>query len=126
MMPGMDWKEIAEKERLEADLYTPAPPIAIATNHARNAAIALPDTDDVRELARAATPQAIRALVEIVQDDDATDNARIAAATALLDRAHGKPHQSTTIQGGMTFNLICAIPSPPNSVKTIEHEHIIN
>lgn len=57
-------------------------------------AIALPETEDVKELARAATPAAVKALIEIVQDGEASAGARISAAQALLDRAHGKPHQS--------------------------------
>jgi hypothetical protein len=77
--------------------------------------IELPETDDVRELAKAATPASVRALADIVMDNSASPQARIAAATALLDRGHGKPHQSQTIEGTMSLIVQCAIPSTPNS-----------
>jgi hypothetical protein len=86
--------------------------------------IDLPESDDVRELAKAATPDAIKALIAIVRDPKTPANARIAASTALLDRAHGKPHQAATISGNMQLTVVCAIPAPPNSTKqpiTIEH-----
>jgi hypothetical protein len=47
----------------------------------------------VRDLARAHTEDAIRTLVEIRGDKTQPAPARVAAATALLDRAWGKPSQ---------------------------------
>lgn len=100
----MDWQEqqrleIEALERKKRDALSDAAfqaaLIPAAIKHVKNAAtVELPATEDIKELARAATPQAIRALIEIVQDSDASHGARISAATALLDRAHGKPHQS--------------------------------
>lgn len=98
----MDWleqqqAEIEALERRRANAASDAEFQASLLPRAKTATlpyVQLPDSDDVRELARAATPQAIRALVAIVQDDEASPNARISAASALLDRAHGKPHQS--------------------------------
>jgi hypothetical protein len=49
---------------------------------------------DVVELARLETAASIRALVRIRDADDAPAAAVVAAATALLDRAWGKPMQS--------------------------------
>jgi len=83
--------------------------------------ILLPITDDLKELARAATPAAIQALCDVLESDSAPFASKVAAANAILDRAHGKPHQSSTVQGGVTFNIISAIPSPPNS-RVIDHE----
>ena len=77
--------------------------------------VQLPDSNDVRELADAATPAAIRALVDVVENPHSTAGAKISAANSLLDRAHGKAHQSTTVQGGVTYNIVSAIPAPPNS-----------
>jgi hypothetical protein len=47
----------------------------------------------VRDLARAHTEDAIKTLVEIRGDKTQPAPARVAAATALLDRAWGKPSQ---------------------------------
>lgn len=50
----------------------------------------------VRELAREHTDLAIRTLAEICESAD-KDSARVAAATALLDRGYGKPPQEVSI-----------------------------
>jgi hypothetical protein len=51
---------------------------------------------DVRELAGVHTPAAIETLVEVMTDKQAPHTARVLAANALLDRAHGKPPQAIT------------------------------
>jgi hypothetical protein len=48
---------------------------------------------EVRDLARAHTETAIRALVEVCNNPKGAPAARVSAATALLDRAWGKPVQ---------------------------------
>lgn len=68
--------------------------------------VALPaDETDVKELARLATPAAMRALVEIASDPDASASARVAASAAIMDRAHGKPAQSIEHSGGVMVTL---------------------
>jgi hypothetical protein len=47
----------------------------------------------IQSLAREHTDKAIRTLAKIMGDDEATASARVAAATALLDRGYGKPPQ---------------------------------
>lgn len=49
--------------------------------------------DDVKEMARALTPDAIKALGEVVRGKKTPPAARVAAATAIMDRAYGKPTQ---------------------------------
>jgi len=49
---------------------------------------------DVRALARSRGKEAIDTLYAIVRDKKAPAAARIAAATALLDRGYGRPEQS--------------------------------
>lgn len=51
--------------------------------------------ENVRDLARQHTEQALEALVAVVKSPKASDSAKVQAATALLDRAWGKPHQYT-------------------------------
>jgi len=48
--------------------------------------------------ARALTSDALGALAEIVRSG-ASEHARIAAATAILDRGHGKPGQAVKVSG---------------------------
>lgn len=52
---------------------------------------------EVRELARKYTDEAVETLVSIMQDVKSPANARIAAATALLDRGYGRAGQSLSI-----------------------------
>lgn len=63
----------------------------------------------VRELAAAHTDEAIAALVAGLQSND--ERIRIAAATALLDRAYGKPTQ--------------AIAGDPELPPVIPHQAIV-
>lgn len=52
-----------------------------------------PDVD-VRELARQYTALAIQTLAHIAGDPTVSSTARVAAATALLERGHGKNQQA--------------------------------
>lgn len=122
----MDWQE-QQKLEIEALQRREAQDKAIAAkvmpkpaSKPALPAVALPDTEDVRELARAATPQAIRALVEIVQDDDASASSRIAAASALLDRAHGKPHQSMDLLAAVKHSFEPLVIKLADDTKVIE------
>jgi len=49
--------------------------------------------ENIRELARNHTEEAIKTLVEISNNPKSSDSARVQAANALLDRAWGKPTQ---------------------------------
>ena len=51
-------------------------------------------TAEVRELAGEYTEDALKTLVQIMNDNKAAAAARIAAAKAVLDRGHGKPAQA--------------------------------
>lgn len=55
-----------------------------------------PIPPEVREMARAATPQAIATLIQVCERGD-TSSSRVSAAVALLDRAWGKPAQSLEV-----------------------------
>jgi hypothetical protein len=60
----------------------------------------------LRELALRYTEEAVLTVAAIMQDKKAASNSRLAAANIILDRGHGKPHQtvanSTHISGGLT------------------------
>jgi uncharacterized protein DUF5681 len=49
---------------------------------------------DIRTLAQLHTASAINRLVKVMNDDTAAPSAQVAAATALLDRAWGRPAQT--------------------------------
>lgn len=57
-------------------------------------------TQDLQGMAQVYTEDALRVLVEIAKDDEAPKPARVSAAVAILDRAHGKPTQAITGAGG--------------------------
>jgi hypothetical protein len=59
------------------------------------------DGRSISDVAKEHTEAAIKALVAIVRDKRASASARVQAATALLDRGWGRPHQtvSTEIDG---------------------------
>lgn len=64
---------------------------------------------EVKELARAHTVDAMQALAKIVKDNTAPAAARVAAATALLDRGYGKPTQH--IEADVRHNLVSILAS---------------
>jgi hypothetical protein len=71
---------------------------------------------EVVELARQNAPDAINTLATICRDKNAPPAARVSAATAILDRGFGKPHQSIHHSGeispsSMTDAELAAIAS---------------
>jgi hypothetical protein len=50
----------------------------------------------IQSLARDHSEDAIRTLAQIMRSDEATPSARVAAASAILDRGYGKPPQFVT------------------------------
>jgi hypothetical protein len=52
------------------------------------------EVGDVRELAKKYTAEAVEILAKIMRSEEAPPAARTAAASALLDRAYGRPAQA--------------------------------
>lgn len=50
-------------------------------------------TAPLREIARKHAEKAVKALVDILDDEDAPAAARVSAANSILDRGYGKPSQ---------------------------------
>jgi hypothetical protein len=75
-------------------------------------------TVDVKEAAQSFTEDALKILAEIMKGEAHPAAARVSAANALLDRAHGKPKQSTEISGAEGGAIVTAVewrivdPSP--------------
>ena len=66
---------------------------------------------EVREMARAAAPGAITALIAIAANDEQPASARVSAATALLDRGYGKPAASVDMTLEGKVNLVDLLTS---------------
>lgn len=60
---------------------------------------------DVREAAKQHTQAAITALVQALDDP----KAKVAAATALLDRAWGRPAQHVEVDGTLSLGIAAAL-----------------
>lgn len=62
----------------------------------------------VAELAKELAPQALATLHQIANDPEAKDAARVAAASAIIDRAEGKVgiQQETTVNYNVVINQI--------------------
>ena len=59
-----------------------------------------PERKALRELAQAHTEDAVSALAGLCTDAKQPGMVRVSAATALLDRGHGRPNVSVTVEGG--------------------------
>lgn len=60
-------------------------------------------TKDVKELAKAHSSDAVRTLIDVMNDKKAPPGARLMAANSLLDRGWGKPQQ--TIEANVTTSF---------------------
>lgn len=58
----------------------------------------LPDGRTLTDLARDHTERAVTALVDVLDSADASDAAKVSAATAILDRGWGRPKQDLGIE----------------------------
>lgn len=86
----------------------------------RPLAVKLPDTDDIKALCQAATPAAIRRLVEIAMDEGSSPGIAVAAIKEILDRGHGKAAQE--IKGDYQFQLVVhtGVNSGPLELPVLE------
>jgi len=64
--------------------------------------------DDVREMARVLTREALEVQASIMRDDAAPAAARISAAENIINRAYGKPESNVTLNAGAEFAEILA------------------
>ncbi len=81
----------------------PEPEMPAAPLREASGCVDLPDTDDIAELCRAATPAAIRRLVEIALTTE-SEAVAVAAIKEINDRGWGKAAQA--IKGDYQFTLI--------------------
>jgi hypothetical protein len=71
------------------------PHILFSTVYARKSELQMPKAvTEIRSLARSHTRSALNVLVAVMRHPNATPAARVAAASAILDRGWGKPTQA--------------------------------
>lgn len=71
------------------------------------------DLRSVRDQARLHTAAALQTLVDIMKDTTSREQARVAAAEALLNRAWGKPTQPVD-HHGEAFSLVLHLDGKPS------------
>ncbi|MNE14320.1 hypothetical protein D3C80_1071950 [compost metagenome] len=83
-------------------------------------------TADVKEAAAIYTATAVATLAEIMQSPEHPAAARVSAANALLDRAHGKPKQAIdvdgVVNGALTVTYVGAPPGPAPALSDEDYE----
>jgi hypothetical protein len=67
-------------------------------NPGGRAKVTLPDGRTLTDLAREHTPKAVQALVDVIESEQASEAAKVSAATAILDRGWGRPRQDLGIE----------------------------
>lgn len=67
-------------------------------NPGGRAKMTMADGKTLTDLAREHTPKAVQALVDVLEGAEASDAARVSAATALLDRGWGRPRQDLGVE----------------------------
>jgi hypothetical protein len=77
--------------------------------------------EEVQELAREHTTEAISTLHEIMRNTKAPPAARVSAANAILDRGHGKPPQ---IIDATNTNVNYAVSDQPLTEEEWSRQHI--
>ena len=79
-------------------------------------------TRDIQAMAREHAEAALQTLVDVAEDEGASEAARVSAANAILDRAYGKPKQSLDLNGeglaGLSVTYVA--PSTPAAVPSAE------
>ena len=86
---------------------------------------------DLRAAAKEFSPQALRTLVEIMNDPGVAAQHRLSAANSVLDRAHGKPTNHTDVSVGVyermsDKELIKFLTGKDITGDVIEHDDATN
>lgn len=79
---------------------------------------------DVKALARVHTETALNVLKGVMTNDQAPPAARVAAATAILNRGWGQPHQSIDMTAEITTTKVIRTPTPNTDLESWKSEHV--
>jgi hypothetical protein len=74
---------------------------------------------DVKAAAREMTPKALATLEQVMDDPKAPPAARVGAATAVLDRAWGRPTQSIEGQVDLSFERMILMATEREERQTL-------
>ncbi len=81
----------------------------------------------ISELAKAYTGEALRTLSSIMKDKSASDNSRVAACNALLNRAYGMPKQhNENVNLGMSYIEYLEMVTEQENIKSVEAGYTID
>lgn len=78
---------------------------------------------DVKALARVHTETALNVLSKVMTAHDAPPAARVAAATAILNRGWGQPHQSVDLTAEITTTKVIRTPTIAPDIASWQREH---
>lgn len=78
---------------------------------------------DIKALARVHTESALHTLAKIMTAEDAPHSARVAAATALLNRGWGQPQQAVEVSGEITTTKVIRTPAIATDDKQWLEQH---
>lgn len=76
---------------------------------------------EIKSLARKHTASALNVLAGIMNKTDAPESARVAAATALLDRGWGKATQF--IEAETVHRYVARVPDKATTAETWQQQH---
>lgn len=78
---------------------------------------------DVKALARVHTESALHVLSKVMTASDAPPAARVAAATAILNRGWGQPHQSVDLTAEVVTTKVIRTPQIVNDLDTWQRQY---
>lgn len=79
---------------------------------------------DVKALARVHTETALHVLSKVMTASDAPPAARVAAATAILNRGWGQPHQSVDLTAEVVTTKVIRTPQPQNDLANWQRQYV--
>jgi len=78
---------------------------------------------DVKALARVHTETALRVLAGVMTNSEAPHAARVAAATAVLNRGWGAPSQAVELSGEVKQTYVARMPQKQTSLEQWQNNY---
>ena len=78
---------------------------------------------DVKALARVHTESALNVLAGVMNAHDAPHSARVAAATAILNRGWGQPQQAIELSGEVITSKVIRTPAPSSDLTDWQKQY---
>jgi hypothetical protein len=84
------------------------------------------EIQEIVDLARTNSVDAVNTLSDIMRDPDAPHPSRIAAANSILDRAYGKPKEVVDVQGKLTLEALVLASIRPRDADAFPDPNMID